>query len=202
MMTDKIVMLNRSPEAKSEAAEISNLIDHAIQQVRSISYLLHPPLLDEIGLQSALQFYLEGFTKRSGIEIVLEMQPNNFPRLSAEMETAIFRIVQEAVTNVFRHSGARQAWVTLVKDNFQIVGTVKDNGKGITRGVEEGRPDRIGVGIGGMRQRVKEFGGDLRIENANPGTLVEVTVPIEPAARDSQASAGAQDKAADREVAL
>ena len=90
MMTDKIVMLNRSAESKNEAVEISNLIDHAIQQVRSISYLLHPPLLDEIGLQSALQFYLEGFTKRSGIEIQLEMQPSNFPRLAPEMETAIF----------------------------------------------------------------------------------------------------------------
>src|SRR4029077_11836547 len=132
MMTDKIIMLNRSPESTKEALEISNLIDHSIQQVRSISYLLHPPLLDEIGLQSALQFYLEGFTKRSGIEIVLEMQPNNFPLLSAEMETAIFRIVQEAVTNVFRHSGAREAWVTLVKDNSQVVGTIRANGKVIT----------------------------------------------------------------------
>src|SRR6202035_2720198 len=116
MMTDKIIMLNRSPESTKEALEISNLIDHSIQQVRSISYLLHPPLLDEIGLQSALQFYLEGFTKRSGIEIVLETQPSSFPRLSAEMETAIFRIIQEAVTNVFRHSGAREAWVTLTRE--------------------------------------------------------------------------------------
>jgi len=202
MMTDKIVIMNRSPEAKNEAIEISNLIDHAIQQVRSISYLLHPPLLDEIGLQSALQFYLEGFTKRSGIEIVLEMQPTAFPRLAPEMETAIFRIVQEAVTNVFRHSGAREAWVTLVKDDTQIVGTVRDNGKGITDGVMEGRPDRIGVGIGGMRQRVKEFGGDLRIGNANPGTFVEVTVPIEPNGEDSQGSARSAYRTAQREVAL
>jgi len=202
MMTDKIVMLNRSSESKNEAVEISNLIDHAIQQVRSISYLLHPPLLDEIGLQSALQFYLEGFTKRSGIEIQLETQPSNFPRLSPEMETAIFRIVQEAVTNVFRHSGAREAWVTLMKDDSQIVGTVRDNGKGIAEGVTEGRPDRIGVGIGGMRQRVKEFGGDLRIGNANPGTFVEVTVPIEPLARDSQNGIAALNRPAHREVAL
>jgi signal transduction histidine kinase len=202
MMTDKIVMLNRSSESKNEAAEISNLIDHAIQQVRSISYLLHPPLLDEIGLQSALQFYLEGFTKRSGIEIQLETQPSNFPRLAPEMETAIFRIVQEAVTNVFRHSGAREAWVTLMKDDSQVVGTVRDNGKGITEGVVEGRPDRIGVGIGGMRQRVKEFGGDLRIGNANPGTFVEVTVPIEPLAHDSQNGMAGLDRPAHREVAL
>src|SRR5580700_5370222 len=202
MMTDKIVMLNRSLESKNEAVEISNLIDHAIQQVRSISYLLHPPLLDEIGLQSALQFYLEGFTKRSGIEILLDMQPSNFPRLSPEMETAIFRIVQEAVTNVFRHSGAREAWVTLVKDENQIVATVRDNGKGITDGVMEGRPDRIGVGIGGMRQRVKEFDGELRIGNANPGTFVEVAFPIEPLARDSQNGMAGLDRAAHREVAL
>lgn len=202
MMTDKIVMLNRSSESKNEAVEISNLIDHAIQQVRSISYLLHPPLLDEIGLQSALQFYLEGFTKRSGIEIQLEMQPSNFPRLAPEMETAIFRIVQEAVTNVFRHSGAREAWVTLMKDDCQVVGTVRDNGKGIAEGVIKGRPDRIGVGIGGMRQRVKEFGGDLRIGNANPGTFVEVTVPIEPLARDSQNDIAGLNRPAQREVAL
>lgn len=202
MMTDKIAMLNRSSEAKNEAVEISNLIDHAIQQVRSISYLLHPPLLDEIGLQSALQFYLEGFTKRSGIEVLLEMQPSNFPRLTLEMETAIFRIVQEAVTNVFRHSGAREAWVTLVKDESQVVGTVRDNGKGIAEGVVEGRPDRVGVGIGGMRQRVKEFGGELRIGNANPGTFVEVTVPIEPTAHDPHAGISGLDRPAHREVAL
>ena len=202
MMTDKVVMMNRSSEATKEAAEISNLIDHAIQQVRSISYLLHPPLLDEIGLQSALQFYLEGFTKRSGIEIALDTKPSNFPRLSPEMETAIFRIVQEAVTNVFRHSGAREAWVKVVKDDSQIVATVRDNGKGITDGVMQGRPDRIGVGIGGMRQRVKEFGGDLRIGNSNPGTFVEVTFPIESLARDAQGGNGSGDRPVQREVAL
>jgi signal transduction histidine kinase len=202
MMTDKIVMLNRSSESTKEAIEVSNLIDHAIQQVRSISYLLHPPLLDEIGLQSALQFYLEGFTKRSGIEVSLDMRPSSFPRFSLEMETAIFRIVQEAVTNVFRHSGAREAWVTLVKEEERIVGTVRDNGKGITDGVMEGRPDRIGVGIGGMRQRVKEFDGDLRIGNANPGTFVEVVFPIETSASDSQGGTPNLERRAHREVAL
>jgi signal transduction histidine kinase len=201
MMTDKIVIMNRSSESTNEAVEISKLIDHAIQQVRSISYLLHPPLLDEIGLQSALQFYLEGFTKRSGIEIVLEMKPTNFPRLAPEMETAFFRIVQEAVTNVFRHSGAREAWVTLVKEENCVIGTVRDNGKGITDGVMEGRPDRIGVGIGGMKQRVKEFGGELRIGNAKPGTFVEVTVPIEAAAQDTQRGIRSFEQPAQREIA-
>lgn len=193
MMADKIVMDKRSPEATREASEISELIDHAIQQVRSISYLLHPPLLDEIGLHSALQFYLEGLTKRSGIEISLDVQPTDFPRLPLEMETAIFRIFQEALTNVFRHSEAREAWVTLAKHDKQVVGSVRDNGKGIADGVMEGRPDRIGIGIGGMRQRVKEFGGQLRIRNAAPGTIVEVTVPIEPVGMTSQGSFLAPD---------
>ncbi len=149
-----------------------------------------------------MQFYLEGFTKRSGIEILLDVQPSNFPRLAPEMETAIFRIVQEAVTNVFRHSGAREAWVTLVKDDRQVVGTVRDNGKGIADGVVEGRPDRIGVGIGGMRQRVKEFGGDLRIGNANPGTFVEVVVPIKPRALETHGGELGVDGQSRREVAL
>jgi signal transduction histidine kinase len=199
MMVDKIISLNRSTESTKEATEISNLIDHAIQQVRSISYLLHPPLLDEIGLQSALQFYLEGFTKRSGIEVVLDVKPSNFPRLALEMETAIFRIIQEAVTNVFRHSGAREAWVTLAREEDQIKGTVRDNGKGIADGIMDGKPDRIGVGIGGMRQRVKEFGGDLRIGNASPGTIVEVSVPIESLADNSHRSSLRIEKAARRQ---
>jgi signal transduction histidine kinase len=202
MMADKIAMLNRSAEANKEAVEISNLIDHAIQQVRSISYLLHPPLLDEIGLQSALQFYLEGFTKRSGIEIFLEVQPPDFPRLTLEMETAIFRIVQEALTNVFRHAGAAQSWVRLVKEENQVVATVRDNGRGIAESVTQGRPDRIGVGIGGMRQRVKEFGGELRIGNAKPGTIVEVTVPVEAQTNDSGVSTNGLERPTHRQVAL
>jgi len=194
MMIDKIVMENRSAESAKEASEISELIDHAIQQVRNISYLLHPPLLDEIGLHSALQFYLEGFTKRSGIEISLDVQPPNFPRLPLEMETAIFRIIQEALTNVFRHSEAREAWISLAKEDNQVVGIVRDNGKGIADEVMEGRPDRIGIGIGGMRQRVKEFGGHLRIRNSNPGTIVEVTVPVEPVGLNSQVSPVTSDR--------
>jgi len=201
MMVDKIVSLNRSTESTKEATEISNLIDHAIQQVRSISYLLHPPLLDEIGLQSALQFYLEGFTKRSGIEVSLEVKPSSFPRLALEMETAIFRIIQEAVTNVFRHSGAREAWVTLQLEGDRVIVTVRDNGRGVADGVMKGKPDRIGVGIGGMRQRVKEFAGDLRIGNANPGTIVEVSVPIESLTEKSKSSSLQMEKTVRRQAA-
>ena len=89
------------------SAEASQLVDRAIQQVRTISHLLHPPLLDEVGLVSALRWYLEGLSERSGIEIRLEVDPPDLSRLKPELETAIFRIIQEALTNMFRHSGAR-----------------------------------------------------------------------------------------------
>jgi len=163
---------------ENAVGEASTLVDRAIQQVRSISHLLHPPMLDEIGLHSALQWYLEGFTKRSGIETSIDIQPVNFPRLGPELETTVFRIVQEALTNVFRHSGARQGWVTLLKSESEVVVRVRDDGKGISASTAQFRPDSIGIGIGGMRQRVKEFGGELRLMNANPGTLVEVVVPV------------------------
>ncbi|MGH9729070.1 MAG: sensor histidine kinase [Candidatus Acidiferrales bacterium] len=153
--------------------------------MRSISHLLHPPLLDEVGLRAALKWYLEGFTKRSGIETELDVQPSSFPRIAPELETAVFRIVQEALTNVFRHSGARKGWVTVAKEENQVVVTVRDDGKGISDRVVEFRPESIGIGIGGMRQRVKEFGGELRLRNSNPGAIVEVMIPIKlPAAYD------------------
>jgi signal transduction histidine kinase len=165
------------PKTLAVAADASSMIERALQQVRSISHLLHPPLLDEVGLSSAIAWFLEGFTKRSGIGTSLDLQPSEFPRFVPDLETAVFRIVQEALNNVFRHSGARSTWIALRQQDGQLIVTVRDNGKGISASVLECRPDSIGVGIGGMRQRVKEFGGDLRLENCNPGTLVEVSIP-------------------------
>lgn len=176
MMLDGILQQEHSAPKKQVAADVSTLIDRTIQQVRSISHLLHPPLLDEVGLRAALKWYLEGFTQRSGIETDLDVQPSSFPRMAPELETAAFRIVQEALTNVFRHSGARKGWVTILKQDGQVVVTVRDDGKGISDYVAEFRPDSIG--IGGMRQRVKEFGGELQLRNSNPGTVVEVVIPI------------------------
>src|ERR1700735_3828020 len=110
MITDSLSGQNNVQHpAKQALNDVSMLIERAIQEVRSISYLLHPPLLEEGGLHSALQWYLEGLSKRTGIETSLEANPVEFPRLSPDLETAVFRIVQEALTNVFRHSGARNA---------------------------------------------------------------------------------------------
>jgi signal transduction histidine kinase len=152
-------------------------MDRAIQQVRSISHLLHPPLLDEVGLVSALRWFLEGLSERSGIVLRLEVDPPDLARLKSELETAIFRIVQEALTNMFRHAGAHNGVVSLVDKGGSIVVTVRDDGKGIEDQVIQLRPESVGVGIGGMRQRVNELGGSLRLANANPGTIVEVIIP-------------------------
>jgi signal transduction histidine kinase len=156
------------------------LVDRAIQQVRTISHLLHPPLLDEVGLVSALRWFLEGLSERSGIEVRLEVDPPDLGRLKSELETAIFRIVQEALTNMFRHSGARNGSVTVIERNGNIVVTVRDDGKGVEEQVVQLRPESVGVGIGGMRQRVSELGGSLRLANAHPGTIVEVVIPSRP----------------------
>lgn len=164
--------------AMSSVADACSIIDHAAQQVRSISHLLHPPMLDEVGLSSALQWYLEGLSKRSGIGISLDLQPPNFPRLAREVETAVFRIIQEALTNVFRHSGAHTAWVTVINEEGRIISTVRDDGKGISDRVAEFRPDSLGIGIAGMRQRVKEFSGELRLRNTGTGAILEAVIPI------------------------
>ncbi len=161
------------------AQDASAMIDRALQQVRSISHLLHPPLLDEVGLSSAIAWFLEGITKRSGIGTSLDLQPREFPRFSRELETTVFRIVQEALNNVFRHSGARNASVTLSHFAGLLSVTVSDDGKGISSSVAEFRPDSIGVGVGGMRQRAKEFAGSLQLENRYPGTRVLITIPTD-----------------------
>jgi signal transduction histidine kinase len=179
MVLDGILSQNEVPDSKKilAAADASAMLERALLQVRSLSHLLHPPLLDEIGLSSAIAWFLEGFTKRSGIGTSLDLQPPGFPRFPPELETAVFRIVQEALNNVFRHSGARNSWITLQERDRQLIVAVRDDGRGIKASVVECRPESIGVGIGGMRQRVKEFGGILRLENCNPGTLLEVIIP-------------------------
>ncbi len=178
MILDGILSKDSSPAMQHASMEASQLVDRAIQQVRTISHLLHPPLLDEVGLISALRWFLEGLSDRSGINVRLDVQPPDFSRLKSEVETAIFRIVQEALTNMFRHSGARNGNVSVVQKNGTILVTVQDDGKGIEEQVIQFRPESVGVGIGGMRQRVMELGGSLRLSNANPGTIVEVIIPI------------------------
>jgi len=157
--------------------EASDIVDHVIQQVRSMSHLLHPPLLDEGGLSSALRWLLEGMTERTGIETALDLQPADFPRLAPQLERTVFRIVQEALTNVFRHSRAQRANVILVQKETCLTLRVLDDGKGVGEQILQLQPGCIGVGIGGMRERARELGGEFRMLNANPGTIVEIVIP-------------------------
>jgi len=169
---------------KESVREVSGMIDGMLQQVRNISYLLHPPLLDEIGLRSALGWFLEGLSKRGGIQTSLETQPADFPRLAPEVETALFRIIQEALTNVFRHARAHKVWVTLAEQKKEIAVSVRDDGVGVLEHSAQFRAGNTGVGIASMKQRAKELGGEMRIRNASPGTIVELVIPI-PSAQSS-----------------
>jgi len=168
-------------ESLASVRDVSDMIDGMLQQVRNISYLLHPPLLDEIGLRSALGWFLDGLSKRGGIQTSLETQPADFPRLAPEVETALFRIIQEALTNVFRHARARKVWVTLAEKKKEIAVSVRDDGVGVLEHSAQFRSGNSGVGIASMRQRAKELGGEVRIRNASPGTIVELVIPIPPA---------------------
>ncbi len=170
---------NKTPQRSAEVeSEVVTIIDRALLQVRSISHLLHPPLLDEVGLASALEWYISGFSKRSGIDTSIEIQPPTFPRLASEVETCIFRIVQEALTNVFRHSKARKAAVKIRINGKDMSVFVRDDGIGITDQVSLQENASLGVGIGGMRQRIRQFNGTLTIMSVGEsGTTLEVTIP-------------------------
>ena len=157
------------------------------KEVRTVSYLLHPPLLDESGLASALRWYVDGFSKRSNIQVELHV-PEDFGRLPQEMETALFRTVQECLTNVHRHSGSAVATIQVDRTPDEIRLTVKDGGTGIPPekldGVTNGGTP--GVGIGGMRERMRQLGGALVLQSNQNGTTVEARLPT---ARPANAAA-------------
>jgi PAS domain S-box-containing protein len=161
------------------ASELANLAGAALDTVRNLSYLLHPPLLDETGLRSALHWYVDGLVQRSGIKIALTIIPVEFPRLPRDIETTIFRVVQESLTNVYRHSGTEGARVEIEKQSEWVIVRVRDYGKGLPlhTGSKYSSPG-LGVGIAGMRERVRQFGGELSVSCAEPGTLVEAKIPL------------------------
>ena len=156
--------------------EASEIAASALKSVRNLSYLLHPPLLDETGLRAALDWFVEGLKTRSGLEIALTIEPRTFPRLSREIETVIFRVVQEALTNVVRHAQSESARVEIDKRGETIVLRVRDYGKGLPADMAGGK--RVGVGIAGMRERIRQFGGELTVTRSEPGTLVEARLPL------------------------
>jgi PAS domain S-box-containing protein len=170
---------NITPRAVKSLQESISLVQELSRELRTISHLLHPPLLDEVGLASGLRLYLDGFTERSKIRVDLEL-PGDLGRLQQDLETAIFRIVQECLTNIHRHSGSQVARIRIGRSDGQVSLEVQDEGKGIPhekRGAmdSEGTP---GVGIRGMRERLRQLGGTLEIKSNGRGTVVVARVPV------------------------
>jgi signal transduction histidine kinase len=168
------------PEAQTLVTESVALADDVLQHIRTLSYLLHPPLLDHLGLAAALRWYIEGFTKRSGIHVDLAIAPE-IARLSPDLETALFRIVQESLTNIHRHSGSASARITLVQQGQRVGLHVKDQGAGMldeASGATLDSRQLLGLGILDMRQRVRQFGGTLEIQTGRHGTEIIATVPV------------------------
>jgi PAS domain S-box-containing protein len=167
----------RSRRALSEARRV--LLEMS-REIRTLSYLLHPPLLDELGLVSAVKEYAEGFSERSGIQLELDIQ-TGFGRLPQEAETALFRIVQESLANIQRHSGTQTAKIHLRGDSTCVSLDISDRGRGMSKNAIErgnGSGTRLGVGILGMRERMTQLGGKLEIESSSLGTTVRVAVPL------------------------
>lgn len=173
-------MLGRSlPENNQLIAECLKLLDQAMTETRTISHLLHPPLLDETGFASAAKWYVEGFATRSGIQTSLDM-PEDLGRLSSPLELALFRVLQESLTNVHRHSKSRKADVSVKLSEAQVVLRIRDYGRGIPPDVlDRFRSKRAhgGVGLAGMRERIRELGGELEMDSDSNGTQVVATMP-------------------------
>ena len=177
MSLDNLKNLADAPGAYLKAAigQSAELLRKVDNEIRTLSYLLHPPLLEEMGLGSALPWFIDGFSKRTGIEVNAEIA-EKLPRFSIEFETAVFRVIQEALTNVFRHSGSHRAWVRVWAAGSYLQASVEDEGKGIERGKAESK--KPGVGIQSMTDRLRVFGGALEFRSGRRGTRVIATIPL------------------------
>jgi len=167
--------------------EVRDLIEGLTREIRTTSYLLHPPMLDEMGLASALGWYLEGLQQRSGLSIELNI-PSDFGRLAPDVELAIFRLVQECLTNIHRHSGSKTAVIRIIRGPDKIYAEVQDHGKGMSpeRFAEvQSQGAGVGVGIRGMRERVRQAHGELTVDSNALGTKITATFPAtKPAAKE------------------
>src|SRR6266436_2924788 len=159
----------------SEAQELAGL---ALREVRTLSYLLYPPMLDESGLEDAISHYVEGYGERTGVQVNVQVSPN-LGRLGRDTEMVLFRVVQESLTNVQRHSGSRRAAVRLKRIKDQVILEIRDEGRGMGRRVEKVRKILPGVGITSMRERVRQIGGGLEIESTSKGTTVRARIKVD-----------------------
>jgi signal transduction histidine kinase len=169
---------HKAPELAGQAEETQHLVQHLNQEIRTTSYLLHPPLLDEGGLSAALDVYVRGLAERSGLQVDLRIS-EHFGRLASDLELTVFRIVQECLTNIHRHSGSKTALIRVARQPDSMSIEIRDQGKGMA-------PDRLaeiqtegsGVGIRGIRERLHQFKGQMNIDSDNSGTRILVSIPI------------------------
>ena len=186
-------MLRQSPGSEELWSEAERLMQQSISEVRTLSYLLYPPTMDAGGIASAAHWYVEGFGQRSGVKVTLDAS-NDLGRLPEAIELALYRVLQETLANVHRHSGASEAHVVILEDAEQAILEVKDNGHGIPEKLLKqfhATGAGMGVGLAGIRERAWELGGKLEVESDSGGTLVRVTVPLTPMVRhESQTQFG------------
>jgi signal transduction histidine kinase len=171
---------NQNPKVYDVLAETIAMAEQCSREIRTLSYLLHPPLLEEAGLGSAVKWYADGYSQRSGIKVDVEVPPQ-LERLPNDLETTLFRIVQESLTNISRHSESKTARIRIRREPGEIMLEVQDEGRGIPPEKLErvsGNISGLGVGIAGIWERVRQFEGDLDINSSNHGTTITVVLPI------------------------
>jgi len=185
-----VEMIRQSPGSEALWSEAEQLMERCMAEVRTLSYLLHPPTMDAAGFASAARWYVEGFGHRSGVNVTVEA-PDQLGRFPDAVELALFRVLQEALTNVHRHSGASAAQVSIREDAGQVILEIRDNGRGIPEALLahfQATGGGMGVGLAGIRERAWELAGRVRIESDSAGTLVAVAIPLRPTANMSDNS--------------
>ena len=167
-----------SPHLTKQVEEGQQMVQELTQEIRTTSYLLHPPLLDETGLHEALQVYAGGLKDRSDLDIALDVA-EDFERLPREMELVIFRIVQECLTNIHRHSGSKVATIRMARKPHSVLLEIEDKGKGISpQRLIEIQLHGAGVGMRGIRERVLQLGGQMKIQSDGGGTQIAIALPL------------------------
>jgi PAS domain S-box-containing protein len=170
----------QAPDLAQSVEQADRLLQQLSREIRTTSYLLHPPLLDEMGLDGALSWYIDGLRQRSGLQIELNVS-EDFGRLPGDMELVVFRMVQESLTNIHRHSGSKTASIQVVREPGKVSIEIRDKGKGIpAEKLVEIQTKGSGVGIRGMRERLRQFQGELTVESSGQGTTLRVIIPVQP----------------------
>jgi signal transduction histidine kinase len=168
----------QNKEIRKVVEESHKLVHQLSTEIRTVSYLLHPPMLDETGLADAIRWYIKGLEERSGLKIQLCI-PKDFERLPDDIELAIFRIVQECLTNIHRHSGSKTAAIQVSRDAENVFLEIQDEGTGIPHEkLSAIRTQRAGVGFSGMHERIRHLRGILNIQSSSDGTKISATFPV------------------------